>query len=60
MGSIPTFSLRYCFLKWSRERPNEKARDYGDLPPKAVPKSYLVGGGDAIVAGLIKLSNLLP
>jgi hypothetical protein len=60
MGSVPTFSFRYYFLKCSRERPKEKALDCGDFPPKAVPRSYLVGGGEAKVAGFKRLSNLLP
>ena len=58
--NVYSFSLMYTFLKCSRESPKEKALDLGDLPPKAESRVYRVGGGEAIIAGFIKLSKRRP
>ena len=53
------FSFMYTLLKYSLERPKEKALDFGVLT-NCESRVYLFGGGDATDAALISPSNLLP
>jgi hypothetical protein len=47
------------FLKWSLDRPNENALDFGDFT-NVESSVYLFGEGDAKVAGFNKLSKRRP